>query len=330
MNYIGSKIKLSAFIYNTVTQIAGNDLSGSTFCDLFAGTGTVGKLFSGHVKKIISNDREYYSYVLNRAYLGRLDDFDHETLFAELNNLKGCPGFIFNEYSENGKAGRLYFSEANGQRIDAIRQKIKQWKTSKAITEDVYYFLLASLIQSADKVANTASVYCAYLKRLKNTAQKEIIIKPIDGVCSERAESKIYNEDSNLLIKKITGDILYLDPPYNGREYGSYYHLLNTIAVYDNTFVPKGKTGLRAYSTSNYCRKKEAAKALAALIGSADFRYIFLSYNNEGLIAIDTIRAIMERYGKYAVSCIPYTKFKSQGTQPKATTMEYIHVLSKR
>lgn len=329
MNYIGSKIRLSDFIYNTITGVAGKDLSGYTFCDLFAGTGTVGKIFRGKVKKIISNDREYYSYVLNKAYLQRTDNSDSIHLIDELNKLQGYPGFIFNEYSEKGKSGRLYFSEVNGQKIDAIRLKIERWKTTKVISENMYYLLLASLIEGTDKVANTASVYCAYLKQLKSTSKKEIIVKPIDGLCSKGTKIKVYNEDSNQLIKKIKGDILYLDPPYNGREYGSYYHLLNTIAVYDNDFVPKGKAGLRHYITSKYCKKKEAAKALDELIEKANFRYIFLSYNNEGLIAPDYIREIMTRYGRYSVTSIPYSRFKSQRTQLNTKTMEYVHILLK-
>lgn len=145
----------------------------------------------------------------------------------------------------------------------------------------------------------------------------------------ERNKSKVYNEDSNFLIRKIKGDILYLDPPYNGREYGSYYHLLNTIAIYDNNFIPKGKIGLRPYVTSKYCKKKDAVKALEDLIENAKFQYIFLSYNNEGLISPDYIREVMTRYGSYSVTCISYPKFKSQRTQSTAKTIEYIHILKK-
>lgn len=329
MNYIGSKIRLSPFIYDTITNVVGKDLSGYTFCDLFAGTGTVGKLFKGKVNTIISNDREYYSYVLNRAYLDNFNKINFKALFGELNALQGIRGVIFNEYSENGKSGRLYFSDANGQKIDAIRYKIEQWKNTKTISEDMYYFLLACLIEGVDKIANTASVYCAYLKQLKNTAKKEIFVKPIGVLCSKGTKSIVYNEDSNLLIRKIKGDILYLDPPYNGREYGSYYHLLNTIAIYDNNFVPKGKTGIRQYDTSKYCKKKEAAKALTDLIENAGFRYIFLSYNNEGIIPFNVIKELLSQYGKYAVISIPHTRFNTQKQQAVLSTTEYIHILKK-
>lgn len=329
MNYIGSKIRLSNFIYETIIEVAGKDLHGYTFCDLFAGTGTVGKIFRGKVKKIISNDREYYSYILNRAYWENPNNLNSHLFIEELNKLQGCSGFIFDEYSENGKAGRLYFSQFNGQKIDAIRQKIQYLKNTGLIDETQYFSLLASLIIGADKVANTASVYSAYLKQLKTTATKKIKIKPV-GISKMVAQaSEVFQEDSNSLIRKIKGDILYLDPPYNGREYAANYHLLNTIAMYDNTFIPKGKTGIRYYQTSSYCRKREAAQALADLVENAKFHYLFLSYNNEGFIPINTIRKIMSRYGKYKMVSIPHPRFRSQKHQLSSMTTEYIHILSK-
>ena len=274
MNYIGSKYKLSDFISSSVKSIVGEDLSDKIFCDLFAGTGVVGRNFKKEVKKVISNDMEFYSYVLNKNYIENHEFLDNENYIKELNETNGEEGFIFNEYSENGKANRLYFSEHNGKKIDAIRTKIEFWKTEKKISSALYYFLLASLLESADKVANTASVYGAFLKKIKKTAQKELILEPAIFEINSHSH-EVYNEDSNILIKKIEGDILYLDPPYNAREYGANYHLLNTIAKYDR-FTPKGKTGLRDYSKSAFCKKKEVEKSFDDLIKNANFKYILL------------------------------------------------------
>lgn len=331
MNYIGSKYKLSDFISSSVKSIVGEDLSDKIFCDLFAGTGVVGRNFKKEVKKVISNDMEFYSYVLNKNYIENHEFLDNEIYIKELNETNGEEGFIFNEYSENGKANRLYFSEHNGKKIDAIRTKIEFWKTEKKISSALYYFLLASLLESADKVANTASVYGAFLKKIKKTAQKELILEPAIFEINSHSH-EVYNEDSNLLIKKIKGDILYLDPPYNAREYGANYHLLNTIAKYDN-FTPKGKTGLRVYSKSAFCKKKEVEKSFDDLIKNANFKYIFLSYNNEGIMSSETIKKILSNYGKYDLLTTEYQRFRADKKENRnhkaSSTTEYLHILEK-
>ncbi len=331
MNYIGSKHKLSSFLKDSIINTVGSDLSNLVFCDLFAGTGSVGRTFKPLVKQIIANDVEFYSYVLNRNYIGNHQELMFEERISFLNNLKEAEGFVFQNYSENGKEGRLYFSSANGKKIDAIRQQIEIWKKSEEISEDDYYFLLASLIESADKVANTASVYGAYLKQLKKSAQKELILKPALFTLNSN-KHQVYNADSNALIKEIKGDILYLDPPYNERQYGSNYHLLNTIAKYDS-FVPQGKTGLRNYYRSDYCKKNEVKNSFEELIKNANFKYLFLSYNNEGLMTEDEVKRVMSAYGKYSLKTTNYQRFKADKTENrnhKATsTVEYLHILEK-
>ena len=331
MNYIGSKHKLSSFLKSSIINTVNSDLSNLVFCDLFAGTGIVGRTFKPLVKQVIANDVEHYSYILNRNYIGNHQLLNCEERIEILNNLEGIEGFIFQNYCENGNEARLYYSSENGKKIDAIRLQIETWKTTNEITEDEYYFLLASLIESADKVANTASVYGAYLKQLKKSAQKTLLILPAKFI-NTKSSHQVYNEDSNKLIKKIKGDILYLDPPYNARQYGSNYHLLNTIAKYD-TFLPKGKTGLRDYYKSSYCKKNEVKKSFEDLIKNANFKHIFLSYNNEGLMTENEVNTIMSTYGKYSLETINYQRFKADKTENrnhKATsTVEYLHILEK-
>ena len=142
----------------------------------------------------------------------------------------------------------------------------------------------------------------------------------------------VFQEDGNILIKRIEGDILYLDPPYNARQYGANYHVLNTIAKYD-TFAPRGKTGLRTYNKSAYCSSVKVVNAFEELIKNAQFKYIFLSYNNEGLMPPDVVRRIMEHYGKYDLATTDYQRFKADKTENrnhKATsTTEYLHILEK-
>ena len=125
-----------------------------------------------------------------------------------------------------------------------------------------------------------------------------MVLEPLP-IIQGQGNYQVYNEDINELIKKISGDILYLDPPYNARQYCTNYHMLETIARNDNPVI-HGKTGLREYSEqkSLFCTSSQVESVFADLIRNAKFKYIFLSYNNEGLMSFDTIEKIMKKYGK--------------------------------
>jgi len=333
MNYIGSKLKLSSWIQEEVQNRVGADLSEKIFCDMFAGTGIVGRTFKKEVKQVISNDLEHYSYVLNKNYIENNKNIQNKESYIEkLNNLPLIDtGFVYKNYCMGSGSQRQYFSDENGKKVDTIRTKIKQWKDNNEIDSNLYYFLLTSLVESADKVANTASVYGAFLKHIKKSASKELILKPAYYLEDEKLH-KVYNMDSNDLIKEIKGDILYLDPPYNQRQYSSNYHMLNTITQYD-IFEPKGKTGLREYNRSDYCKKNEVHNSFEELIKNAKFEYIFLSYNNEGLMSEDDVKNIMQKYGKYSLQKKEYQRFKADKTESRNhkanMTYEYLHILKK-
>ena len=332
MNYIGSKLKLCQdFLPSTIKSVCGEDLSQKVFCDIFAGTGIVGRTFKTSVKKVISNDVEYYSYVLNKNYIENHRELENKNqLLQELNELPLFDnGFIYKNYCLGGNGERQYFSDDNGKRIDTYRTKIEEWKADGKISDNMYYFLLCSLLECADKVANTASVYGAYLKKLKKTAQKELVLEPAEYELNDN-EHEVFNKDANDLIREIEGDILYLDPPYNTRQYGANYHLLNTIAEY-KPFVPQGKTGLRKYSRSKYCSVNSVKEEFDNLIKNANFKYIFLSYNNEGLMSVEEIKSIMSKYGKYDLAQTDYQRFKADANRfNKAdSTVEYLHILEK-
>ena len=168
MHYLGSKRKLIPFIKDTIHRVVGTDLSAKTLCDLFAGTGTVGRTFKTLTKQIIANDLEYYAYVLNRNYIGNHTEIsDNQKYIDELNQLPLIDtGFIYNNYCPGGGSGRMYFSDDNGKKIDTLRQGIEALNNTGTINDNLYYFLLASLLEDADKVANNTAVYCSYLKHL--------------------------------------------------------------------------------------------------------------------------------------------------------------------
>ncbi|PAF50691.1 DNA adenine methylase [Helicobacter sp. 13S00477-4] len=351
MNYIGSKLKLSAFLLSSIELTLAKDkikLQDCVFCDIFAGTGIVNRLFKDKVKQIISNDKEYYSFILNQGYnINNLSSSKLNDLFEELQSdvktppiegkiyLNYCLGnekFTQTNYFQKDNLipyKRQYFTDYNGAKIDAIRIKIQSWKDSGNIDESLYYYLLASLLESADKIANTASVYGAFLKKFKKSAMKNIILTPIP-INESQTTHQVYCEDTLKLIKQIKGDILYLDPPYNAREYGANYHILNTIALYDD-FIPAGKTGLRPYTKSNFCKKITVAQALEDTIRLANFQYIFLSYNDEGLLNLDQIESMFRKYGSYNIISQQHQRFKADSSRihKQHSTIEYLHILKK-
>lgn len=350
MNYIGSKLSLLVFLEQSINQVVDKDCT--TFCDLFAGSGVVGSYFKKQGYRVIANDIQYYSYVLNRHYIGNHKELQFarltkaipllrnieknnrkERVCDYLSNLKGVKGFIYNNYCLGGTASaanpRRYFSDENGMRCDAIRQKIENWKQRGLISADEYYFLIATLIESIDRYANTASVYGAFLKKLKKSAQKALVLKPAELLINNQ-NHEVLNADVNEVVKKINGDILYLDPPYNQRQYATNYHLLETIAKYDNPTV-YGKTGLRNYEKqkSLYCSRAQVKAAFKDLIMAAKVRYIFLSYNNEGLMTLADIKEIMELRGTYGCFTKAHNRFradKAENRNYKANdTIEYLH-----
>lgn len=329
LNYIGSKYSLLSFIEDTISKYTV--LENKTFCDLFGGTNIVGKYFKDKVKNILSNDLEYYSFVLANNYIKNSNIYNLESYIELLNNLEGIKGDFYNNYCENGTSDRLYFSEQNGMKIDAIRQRIEKDKNYNNINEQEFYSVLTALIEASDKVANTTSVYGAYLKKIKKSALKELTLINHDAFIHEK-NHKCYNKDANDLVKEISGDILYLDPPYNARQYGSNYHILNTIAKYDlKDFEPKGKTGLRYYNKSNYCYKTKVYDTFEDLIKNAQFKHIFISYSSEGILSKDDFIKILSKYGKVSIEEQDYRTFKSDSKRnnKSESVIEYIFVLEK-
>lgn len=326
MNYIGSKVSLLDVIDSVVDEFADSYNRRLVICDAFAGTGAVGFFFRQQGHKVIANDIQYYSYVINKNLIENpvlhLDKLDY------LNSLTPVEGFIYQNYCAGSGSGRVYFSDENGKRCDAIRQEIERLKNSGEISDNEYFAYLAALIEAIDKVANTAAIYGAFLKNLKRAAQRPLKLKQIPT--SNEIAGEVYNSDSNVLINNISGDVLYLDPPYNIRQYSSNYHLLETIARYDNPEI-RGKTGLRetASQNSKYASSRTVAAEFEDLIKSAKFKVVVLSYSNEGLMSEREIREIMSKYGTYYLRRRERPRFRADRTHKAVVTNEHIHILVK-
>lgn len=350
MNYIGSKLSLLKFLYNSISKVVKT--KDYTFSDLFAGTGIVGRFFQKKWHRVIANDLQYYSYILNRHYIGNHTDLHFtwlsstipELLISEiherksivcdyLQNLPSKKWFIYNNYSLWGtqwqEFERQYFSDENAMKCDAIRGQIEKRYKEDKITDDEYYFLLATLIESIDKVANTASVYWAFLKHLKKSAQKELNLIPAELFVNDHKHD-IFNEDINILIANTSHDVVYLDPPYNHRQYSGNYHILETIAKYDSPKI-KWKTGMRDCKNqkSLYSSRTQVVQAFEDLINKINAKYIFLSYNDEGLMSLEDIKKIMSKRGDYWFFTKEYKRFKADKSKnriyKKDWVVEYLH-----
>lgn len=200
MNYIGSKYSLIDFITETISMVTGYRAGENfVFADLFAGTGIVGATYRELGCHVIANDLQYYSYILNRHLIENCPPID-TSLLDELNHLEGMEGFIYNNFCSGSGSNRNYFSDENGKKCDAIRTTLENKFHSAQISEAEYIYGLASLIDSVDRYANTASVYGAFLKKLKKTAQRELILEPLPII--DAPKGIVYNEDSNQLIQK--------------------------------------------------------------------------------------------------------------------------------
>lgn len=322
LNYIGSKKKLLPLLDYVITSNVKEE-EGS-FGDLFAGTGIVGDYFSKKGFNVTGNDMENYSYVVNYATLKSCYSEKLKNLISMCNELEEISGLMYENYSPKGD--RLFFTESNAKKADAIRLKINELLEKKEIDIDEYYFLLASLIQSLDRVANTTSVYGAFLKKFKKSACKPLVITPIHE--NERPRNKNNVTKKSVLDIADKFDIVYLDPPYVARQYGANYCPLNFLVEYDKKINIRGKTGLFDYYKSPFASKSKAKKAFEQMFETLtkNCSNIFLSYNNDGILTLEEMVNIMKEYG--SVTTYKYSYKKYQAVKERGgDTEEYVHYL---
>jgi adenine-specific DNA-methyltransferase len=224
-----------------------------------------------------------------------------------LARLPGQPAFVHEHYSPEGgegaRYGRMYFTPPNAARIDAVRATLHAWRSHALIDEAGYDVLLATLIEAADRVANTTGVYAAFVKTWQPNAKRPLALRaPRPGRgngCTVRRGDAL-----ELVSAHEPFDLLYLDPPYNNRQYAGYYHVPEVIALgwFDGPLRTRGKTGLidDAEKRSDWSSARRCEAAFEALVGSARCRRIVMSYNDEGLIPETTIERVLKQYGRSA------------------------------
>ena len=259
-----------------------------------------------------------------------------ETVSNYLNSLDGVEGFIFQNYTPAGtkelQQPRMYFIDENGKKIDAIRQQIENWKNDNLISESEYYVLLTSLIETIGFYSNIAGVYAAFHKHWDFRALRPLELRTIQFVDNGK-ENKVYNDDSMNLLDKINVDILYLDPPYNERQYAPNYHILETIAKYDEPKL-RGVTGMRDYSSqkSRFCNPTTALEDLNKIAKEAKYNFLVLSYNSEGIMPSEKILDILKQYGTVKLEQFEYARFKSNNNglaRTKKTVFEQLYILKR-
>jgi adenine-specific DNA-methyltransferase len=268
--YLGNKYKLLGFIEDIVSEKCNGFES---FCDIFAGTGVVGDRFNEKNIKIISNDILASNYFAIKAFLGTSDVNLNsiEEKVALLNLLEEKEDNYFSTHF-----GNTYFTLENARKIGAIRERIE----AIASDENEKSILIASLLYAADKVANTVGHYDAFRKTLDTIQPLRLLVPEFSA--ENNWNNEIYREDANKLIRKISFDVLYIDPPYNSRQYSDAYHLLENLANWDKPPVHGiAKKMNRDYLKSEYCLKS-APEAFADLIRNAKCKHILVSYNNTG------------------------------------------------
>lgn len=322
MRYLGSKTLLLHDIRNLLPASA----EGAVFCDPFGGIGTVGSYMKEQGFKVISGDLLQFAHYFQVALIG-LDSIPaFIALSSQLDNAADLEEYLNSQHAEDGWLieeycnKRQFFTLDNAQRIQGCINAIWGWNKEEKLSHKEYAFLIASLIHSMDKVANTAGTYYAYLKTFYRKAKQEFHFKFLHPAMGATG-CECFLDDANSLVRNHSCDILYLDPPYNTRNYAKYYHLPETIAR-GTIPVISGKSGVpqRADTKSSYNVKSQAEISFSELIAQAKCGTILFHYTDRGLLSPDFVRQSLSAQGK-----VEEFYFDCKGYQTKGVTNNSQH-----
>ncbi len=343
LNYIGSKFQLLDWITAHMKEQTGwSSFANKTIADLFAGTGVVSYHFRKQMARVISNDAELYSSIITHALTRSVYTDTCKKIIEEFqkdiqdNKHSTTIGFVTTHYSPYNSNERKFFTIDNAMRIDYIRSALETVKHT--LSDDEYAFLLASILLSADAVSNVPAVYGCFLKNFKTKAMKTLTLSPIHTNTTPPVDGSItYHSDvlDTGLLTSFESDAVYLDPPYNERQYSKNYFPLNIIAKTPDTLLSelplKGKTGIPSDCfLSPFCKKGETVeKAFDVLFRTLKTKWVFLSYNSESIVPKEKMLELMNHYGTASVMERDYKRFKSFEYNNDVAIKEYLFCLHK-
>jgi adenine-specific DNA-methyltransferase len=303
VRFIGSKARLLGAIEEL---LCARGVAGGTLLDVFCGTSAVGRHFKERGFRVLANDRMRLAWVRAKA-LVEVDARPRglTALVREVEAASDVDGLITRQYSPAGDAGRMYFTAGHARRIDAALELLAERRRVGALDDASLFLVLAGVLAGADKVANISGTYGAFLKRWQTNTRRLFRVEvpaPVRG--RPRDGCRAFRDDANELVRQQSCDVLYIDPPYNGREYSANYHVLEAIAarpflVGDELAAFEasiyGKTGLLPYERSDFCSKRRVCNAFSDLIRGCRAEHVVVSYNEEGLLSADDIRGALAR-----------------------------------
>lgn len=331
ITYIGNKRSLLGFIGDAVAIVKKNlKKEKLDVVDIFSGSGIVSRYMKQHSSKIIANDLEDYSYVLNKCYLSNKNEIDMDELISWYNYLKENldgelnDGIISEMYApkdiNNIKFGeRCFYTTRNAKYIDTARQLIEN------VPERYRIYFLAPLLTEASVKNNTSGVFKGFYKNSKTgigqfggndenalSRIKRDIDLPFPVFSNYNCDVEIYKEDANELVKKLDlVDLIYMDPPYNQHPYGSNYFMLNLIDKYEIPKEISKVSGIpKDWNRSKFNQSREALKTFENLCKNAKAKYLLISFNNEGFIKKEEMINMLSKIGKVTIMEKKYNTFR--------------------
>lgn len=272
--YLGSKTKLLYFIDSILET---EKIEFNSFADIFAGTGAVANHFYNRSNIIINDILDSNSHIY-LAYFGK-EEIREKKLKEYLKHYNSIDVKKYDDNYFSKNFSNTYFDKENSKKIGIIRDDIEKLFEEKIITNREKSYLLTSLIYALDRIANTVGHYDAYRKIA--IPRKKLFLLPLD-ITNSKYTAEIYKDDANNLVKRIKADVVYIDPPYNSRQYSDSYHLLENIATWKKEKVfGVAKKIDRSHIKSKY-NMKSAGVAFGDLIDNINAKYILVSYNDMG------------------------------------------------